>query len=70
MPIIQIHLLKGRDQEKKRKLIAAVTDAVCFALDLPPKAVQIILLEMDPSDYAIAGKLISDQDESLSEKKK
>jgi hypothetical protein len=25
---------------------------------------------MDPSDYAIAGKLISDQDESLSEKKK
>ena len=44
--------------------------ALFTALDLPPKAVQIILLEMDPSDYAIAGKLISDQDESLSEKKK
>ena len=70
MPIIQMHLIKGHNQEKKRKLVASVTDAVCSSLDLPPKAVQIILSEMDTSDYAFSGKFVADQDDPYGEKNK
>ena len=70
MPIIQMHLIKGHDQERKRKLVAAVTDAVCSSLDRPAKAVHIILSEIATSDYAFSGKFVSDQDDPFGEKKK
>ena len=69
MPIIQIHLMKGRDDTKKRKLVAAVTDAVCSSLEVDPKNVRIILSEMAPNDYSIAGELVMDQDNPFGKSK-
>ena len=63
MPIIQIHLMKGRNETIKRALVSSVTDAVCNSLDVQPKNVRIILSEMDNADYAIGGSLIMDIDE-------
>jgi len=40
------------------------------SLDLPPKAVQIILSEMDTNDYAFSGKFVADQDDPYGEKNK
>jgi 4-oxalocrotonate tautomerase len=62
MPIVQIHLMHGRSDEKKRILVAKVTEAICNSLDQQPENVRIILQEMLPNDYAIAGKLKLDQD--------
>ena len=61
MPILQIHLMEGRDDEKKARLVRSVTDAVVDSLGVPPDAVRIILSDMAPNDYAVAGVLIKDQ---------
>ncbi len=60
MPIVQIHLLEGRDEEKKRRLVKEVTQAVCNALDAPPEKVRIILSEMADHHYAVGGVLVKD----------
>lgn len=70
MPIVQIHLMSGRDQEKKRKLVDNVTKAICESIDVSPKNVRIILSEMTKENYAIAGQLIMDQDDAFGEKTK
>lgn len=61
MPILQIHLMEGRDEAKKARLVKQVTDAVVDSLGVPPDAVRIILSDMAPQDYAIGGVLIKDQ---------
>lgn len=60
MPIVEIHLLEGRDVEKKRKLVSSVTEAVCTALGSKPEQVRIILSDMARHDYAIGGILVAD----------
>jgi len=62
MPIVQIHLMHGRNDEKKRLLVKKVTEAICDSIDVAPEKVKIILSDMMPSDYAIGGILKSDQD--------
>lgn len=29
MPIVQIHLIQGRDKDKKKQLVKKVTQAIC-----------------------------------------
>lgn len=36
MPIVQINIMEGRDNEKKERMIAEVTDAICRSLDVKP----------------------------------
>ena len=57
MPIVQIHLMEGRDNQKKEKLIKNVTQAICDSLEVDPQYVRIILSEMAPGNYAVAGEL-------------
>lgn len=61
MPIINIHLLEGRSEEQKRNLVVAVTEAVCKHANVPPENVRIILSDMAPQNYAIAGVLVADK---------
>jgi 4-oxalocrotonate tautomerase len=62
VPIVQIDMLEGRDREKKRKLIRMVTDAVCEALGAKPESVRIIIREMHPDHYGVAGVPASERD--------
>ena len=61
MPLVNMRILAGRDNEKKRKMVKKVTDAICETLDCPADAVRISIEEMQPENYAIAGKLILDK---------
>ncbi len=61
MPIARIDLLKGRDAETRRRLIAAVSHAIETTLDVKPEQVRVILQEMDPENYGVAGSPISDR---------
>lgn len=56
MPIVEITLVEGRAPEVKRKLIAKVTDAVVEAVAAPPEAVRVILREIPPLHFGVAGK--------------
>jgi 4-oxalocrotonate tautomerase len=56
MPIAIIHLMEGRDDEKKARAIAAVTQALVESLDVKQESVRVILQEVPPAHWGIAGK--------------
>ena len=56
MPIAIIHLMEGRDEEKKARAIAAVTQALVESLDAKPETVRVVLQEVPRSSWGIAGK--------------
>lgn len=56
MPIIQIHLMEGRSVQQKRSLVKEVTAAVSATLDVKPEQVRILIDELDPEHFSIAGK--------------
>lgn len=55
MPIIQVHLLEGRSVAQKRGMIAAITNAVVDSLGVSPDSVRILIDEMHPEHFALAG---------------
>lgn len=55
MPIITVNILEGRTAEQKRALAEGITGAVVAALAAPPDDVRIIINDMKPDNYAIAG---------------
>ncbi|WP_018130563.1 2-hydroxymuconate tautomerase [Effusibacillus pohliae] len=56
MPILEIKLLEGRDQEVKERLIENVTQAVSETLQVAPERIRIILYEIPSNHWAIGGK--------------
>lgn len=64
MPIIHVHMFEGRTVEQKRKLVAAMTDAVVNAIGTKPDAVRIVIHDMAKHDYSIGGVLTSDQEKA------
>lgn len=56
MPIIDITLLEGRSYEKKSRLIKEVTEATVRSLETPPESVRVVLREVHPSHFAVAGE--------------
>ncbi|MFZ2629753.1 MAG: 4-oxalocrotonate tautomerase [Rugosibacter sp.] len=55
MPIAHIHIMEGRSDEKKERLIAEVTDAICRSLDAKPESVRVIIQEMPKAHFGIGG---------------
>lgn len=64
MPIVQIHMLKGRTTDQKRALVKKVTEVLGETIGAPPHKVRIILSDMEHDMYAIAGQLHADADNS------
>ena len=57
MPILDVTLLTGRTHEKKVALVKELTDATVRALDVPPESVRVLLREIEPAHFAVAGEL-------------
>jgi len=55
VPLIEISMLEGRDDETKAALIRAVTDTVCGVLDSPPERVRIIIRDVPHANWGVAG---------------
>jgi 4-oxalocrotonate tautomerase len=55
MPIIQVNLLEGRTVEQKRELARRLTEAAVEALGVRAEQVRVLLHQMAPEDFAIAG---------------
>ena len=56
MPIAIMHMMEGRDDAKKAKAIAAVTQALVESLDAKPESVRVIIQEIPKAHWGIAGK--------------
>ena len=55
MPIIQVNLLEGRTVEQKRELARRLTEAAVEALGVRAEQVRVLMHQMAPEDFAIAG---------------
>lgn len=60
MPVIRVEMFKGRTSEQKKALVKEVTDAFVRTAGGTPESVHIIITDIEPSDWAVAGKLVSD----------
>lgn len=61
MPTIRVELMEGRTPEQKKNLVAALTQAVVDTLGSKPEAVDVLLFDIKPSDWATGGKLWSER---------
>jgi 4-oxalocrotonate tautomerase len=61
MPIIRIEMFKGRTREKKRELARELTDAFVRVCGGQPESVTIVMQDVDKTDWAVAGTLMSDK---------
>lgn len=64
MPIIQINMMEGRSDQQKKRLVEQVTDAVVSAIDAPRENVRILIHELGPYDFAVAGVPAAERHES------
>ena len=60
MPFVQIDLAEGRTVEQKRELAQKVTAVISETVKCPPEAVSIVMRDQPRSNFAKAGKLLSD----------
>lgn len=56
MPIMQVHLIQGRSEEQKSRLIEALTRAAVDTLGAPIESVRVIINEVPNTDFGIAGQ--------------
>jgi 4-oxalocrotonate tautomerase len=60
MPIVRVEMLKGRSKEQKAKLAEVITKAMVDIANAKPEATSIVFYDVERSDWAEAGKLVSD----------
>ena len=59
MPFIELNIAEGRTVEQKAAAMAAITDAVVRTLDVRLEQVRILINEVNPENFAIAGETMA-----------
>ncbi|NDZ78624.1 4-oxalocrotonate tautomerase [Streptomyces sp. SID10853] len=60
MPIIQVTLVKGRDDEKIRACVRELARTAARTLDAPLESVRVMVHETEPDRFAVGDRLKSD----------
>ncbi|MBU9724312.1 MULTISPECIES: 2-hydroxymuconate tautomerase [Bacillaceae] len=60
MPIVTVKMLEGRSDDQKRALVEKVTEAVSETTNAPKERVSVVIEEMSPANFGVAGKRPSD----------
>jgi len=63
MPFVTIQIFPGRTVEQKRNLVKAITDAMVEHVDAKPGNLNIIIQDVPPDSWALAGVLGIDREE-------
>lgn len=61
MPIAMIHIVEGRDMEKKRRLIAAVSEAIATSLDAPATSIRVLVQEVPAELWGVGQQTIAER---------
>jgi len=56
MPLVHIDLMEGRSPERIERMIEEVSKAIATSLEAPIDTVRIVVNEMRPHQYGVAGK--------------
>jgi len=60
MPVVTVEMWEGRTIEQKKQLIEGITSSL-VQIGTPPEAVQVILKDNPKHNWAIGGKLASEE---------
>lgn len=55
MPLVQVTLRSGRGEEQIRRLAEEITNAVARTLDAPTASVRVLVHELPPGRWFVAG---------------
>ena len=61
MPIIDVTLAEGREPEKIRAMISALTDAMVQTQVAPREAVRVIVREVPPTHFAAGDTTLAER---------
>ena len=61
MPIIRVEMFTGRTEKQKRALVRELTDAFVNAAGGTPESVNVVITDVDKSDWGSGGDLFSDK---------
>ena len=61
MPKVTIQIFEGRTLEQKRAMVAKVTDAIMETIGARREGIDITILEIDKTQYAVGGELYCDK---------
>lgn len=56
MPVVHVNVVAGRSPEKLAKMAKQVTDAVAQSLDAPVASVRVLVHEIAPEHWFVAGE--------------
>lgn len=57
MPLVEVTMIEGRPADKRRKLIAALTETVITTLDAPRETVRVVICDEVPGEnWGVAGE--------------
>lgn len=59
MPYVKIELLEGVSRDQKAALVADVTQSLVDRLGKRPEQVFVVIQEVSPDDWGVAGRLLS-----------
>jgi 4-oxalocrotonate tautomerase len=62
MPVVTVQMWSGRSVDQKRKLVAAITDAMIKHADCKPDHLHIVIQDVPKDSWGRAGKLGIDLD--------
>jgi 4-oxalocrotonate tautomerase len=57
MPVVTVQLWAGRSLEQKRRLVAAITEAMVEHAGANPDALHVVLQEIPKENWGLAGML-------------
>ncbi len=55
MPLVTVKIIEGRTLEQKKGMVKDVTKAIAKNIGCPPDAVQIDIVEMKETNFAVGG---------------
>ena len=61
MPIIRVEMFTGRTEKRKRALVRELTDAFVNTAGGTPESVNVVITDVDKSDWGSGGELCSDK---------
>ena len=64
MPVIQVQMFAGRTPQQKRDLVRALTDAFVETAGSTHDEVDVILTDVEQSDWSNAGELFSERSQN------
>lgn len=60
MPVVNVEMWEGRTIEQKKQLVGGIT-SVMANMGIPPEAIHIIIKDIPKHNWAIGGKLASEE---------